>query len=229
MGQKTNPTGFRLPLTRDWASKWYADKREFPKLLSEDYKIRDMLKKKLEAAAVTKILIERAGGRCRITIVTARPGVVIGRKGTEIEKLKEDISKMTNKEVHVEIKEIRQPELEAQLVAESIALQLERRIAFRRAMKKALGQAMDMGAEGIRIRCSGRLGGSEIARMEQYLRGRVPLHTLRANIDYGFAEANTQQGKIGIKCWICKGEEQPRKAAKPVVAEPIVGLAPTAN
>ncbi len=229
MGQKTNPTGFRLPLTRDWASKWYADKRDFGKLLSEDYNIRTMLKKKLEAAAVTKILIERAGGRCRITIVTARPGVVIGRKGTEIEKLKEDISKMTNKEVHIEIKEIRQPELDAQLVAESIALQLERRIAFRRAMKKALSQAMDMGAEGIRIRCSGRLGGSELARMEQYLLGRVPLHTLRANIDYGFAEANTQQGKIGIKCWICKGEASPKRMAQPVIADPIMGVAPATN
>ena len=212
MGQKTNPIGFRLPVTRDWRSKWFAEKKEFGKLLSEDRKIRDILKKKLESASVPRIQIERAANRCRITIFTARPGVVIGRKGAEIDKLKEELSRMTGKEVYVDIQEIKQPELDAQLVAENVALQLERRVSFRRAMKKALQTTMDFGAEGVKLRCAGRLGGAEIARVEQYHQGRVPLHTLRANIDYGFAEANTVYGKLGIKCWICKGEI---KAEKP--------------
>lgn len=206
MGQKTNPTGLRVAVNKDWTSKWFAEKKEFGKLLAEDRKIREILKTKLEGASVSKIGIERAASRCRITIYTARPGVVIGRKGAEIDKLKEEIGKMTGKEVYVDIQEIKQPEMDAQLVAENVALQLERRVSFRRAMKKAVQVAMDFGAEGIKIRVGGRLGGAEIARVEKYHQGRVPLHTLRANIDYGFAEAKTVYGKLGIKCWICKGD-----------------------
>lgn len=208
MGQKTNPIGFRLAFNKDWRSKWYASKAEFSKLLTEDRKIRDMLKKKLESASVPKIQIERATNRCRITIFTARPGVVIGRKGSEIDRIKEDLSKLTGKEVYVDIMEVKNPEADAQLVAENIALQLERRVAFRRAMKKAVQTSMGMdGVKGIRIRCSGRLGGAELSRVEQYLEGSVPLHTLRANVDYGFAEAKTLYGVLGVKCWICKDDE----------------------
>jgi small subunit ribosomal protein S3 len=196
---------------------------EFGKLLAEDRKIRDTLKKKLESASVPRILIERAGTRCRVTIMTARPGVVIGRKGSEIDKLKEELSKLTGKEIYVDIMEIKQPELDAQLVAENVALQLERRVSFRRAMKKALQITMDFGAEGVKIRCAGRLGGAELARVETYHQGRVPLHTLRANIDYGFAEALTVYGKLGVKCWICKGdtkkEEKPRSSETIAIGE----------
>jgi small subunit ribosomal protein S3 len=221
MGQKTNPIGLRVGVNKDWRSKWYSDKKDFGKLLSEDRMIRETLKKKLESASVPKILIERAATRCRITILTARPGVVIGRKGAEIDKLKEELSKMTGKEIYVDIMEIKQPETDAQLVAENVALQLERRVSFRRAMKKAIQIAMDFGAEGIKLRCGGRLGGSEIARVEVYREGRVPLHTLRANIDYGFAEALTMYGKLGVKCWICKGENKPEKAKAPEPTVPI--------
>jgi small subunit ribosomal protein S3 len=171
MGQKTNPIGFRIAVTKDWQSKWYADKKEFGKLLSEDRKIRELLMKKLESASVPKIHIERAATRCRITIFTARPGVVIGRKGAEIDKLNEELSKMTGKEIYVDIQEIKSPEIDAQLVADNVALPLERRISFRRAMKKAVQTAMDFGAEGIKIRCSGRLGGAELARVEMYHEG----------------------------------------------------------
>ena len=212
MGQKTNPIGLRLALTKDWRSKWYAGKKDFGLLLTEDRKIRDILKRKLESASVPKIQIERAATRCRITIFTARPGVVIGRKGAEIDKLKEELSKMTGKEIYVDIQEVKTPETDAQLVAENIALQLERRISFRRAMKKAVQVAMDFGAVGIKVRCAGRLGGAELARVESYLEGSVPLHTLRANIDYGFAEAHTVYGKLGIKVWVCRGEGKPEKA-----------------
>jgi small subunit ribosomal protein S3 len=215
MGQKTNPIGLRVGVNKDWRSKWYSAKKEFGTLLAEDRKIREILKKKLETASVPKILIERAASRCRITILTARPGVVIGRKGSEIDKIKEDLSKMTGKEIYVDIQEVKSPEIDAQLVAENVALQLERRVSFRRAMKKVLQTAKDFGADGIKIRCAGRLGGAEIARVEKYHWGRVPLHTLRANIDYGFAEANTVYGKLGIKCWICKGENKPQKKNEP--------------
>lgn len=220
MGQKTNPIGLRVAVNKDWRSKWYSDKKEFGKLLAEDFLIRTKLKERLEAASVPKIQIERAASRCRITIFTARPGVVIGRKGTEIDKLKEELSKLTGKEIYVDIQEVKSAETDAQLVAENVALQLERRVSFRRAMKKAVQTAMDFGAEGIRIRCAGRLGGAELARVEQYLEGRVPLHTLRANIDYGFAEAHTLYGKLGVKCWICKGENKPdsKSVEKPVSA-----------
>src|SRR5271157_2281799 len=227
MGQKTNPIGLRVAVNKDWISKWFAEKKEFGKLLAEDRKIREILKTKLEGASVSKIQIERAASRCRITIFTARPGVVIGRKGAEIDKLKEDLSKMTGKEVYVDIVEVKTPELDAQLVAENIALQMERRVSFRRAMKKALQTAKDFGAEGIKIRCAGRLGGAELARTELYHWGRVPLHTLRANIDYGFAEALTVYGKLGVKCWICKGENKPTKEktapppATPIAPAPI--------
>ncbi len=211
MGQKVNPIGLRIAVNKDWRSKWYAGKKDFGRLLTEDRNIRDLLKKKLETASVPKILIERAANRCRITILTARPGVVIGRKGAEIDKLKEELSKMTGKEIYVDIQEIKTPELDAQLVAENIAVQLERRVSFRRAMKKALQTTKDFGAEGIKLRCAGRLGGAELARVEQYHWGRVPLHTLRADIDYGFAEAKTVYGKLGVKCWICKGEMKVEK------------------
>jgi small subunit ribosomal protein S3 len=214
MGQKTNPIGLRLAVNKDWTSKWFAEKKDFGKLLAEDRKIREILKEKLEGASVSKIGLERAASRCRVTIYTARPGVVIGRKGAEIDKLKEEISKMTGKEVYVDIQEIKQPEMDAQLVAENVAIQLERRVSFRRAMKKAVQVAMDFGAEGIKVRVGGRLGGAEIARVEKYHQGRVPLHTLRANIDYGFAEAKTVYGKLGIKCWICKGEMPVEKKKK---------------
>lgn len=214
MGQKTNPIGLRLPLTKDWRSKWFANRKEFAGLLQEDRLIRTTLRKKLEGASVPRINIERAASRCRVTIFTARPGVVIGRKGSEIDKIKEDLSKLTGKEVYVDIQEIKQAETDAQLVAENVALQLERRISFRRAMKKSVQVAMDFGVEGIKIRCGGRLGGAEISRVETYHQGRVPLHTLRANIDYGFAEANTVYGKLGIKCWICKGEM--KKGSQPL-------------
>ncbi len=224
MGQKTNPIGLRIAVNKDWRSKWYAQKKDFGKLLAEDRAIREILKKKLESASVPRILIERAANRCRITIMTARPGVVIGRKGSEIDKMKEELSKMTGKEVYVDILEVKQPETDAQLVAENVALQLERRVSFRRAMKKSIQTAMDFGAEGIKIRCAGRLGGAELARVEQYMEGRVPLHTLRANIDYGFAEAKTVYGKLGVKCWICKGEatkkehRQPERQVRPIEA-----------
>jgi len=213
MGQKTNPIGFRVAVNKDWRSKWYAAKKaDFSALLVEDIRIRAFLKKKLEGAAVPRILIERAASRCRVTILTARPGVVIGRKGAEIDKLKEELNKMTGKEIYVDIVEVKSPDLDAQLVAENIAVQLERRVSHRRAMKKALQVSKDMGAQGIKIRAGGRLGGAEIARVEMYHWGRVPLHTLRAEIDYGFAEAKTIYGKIGIKCWICKGDRKPVKA-----------------
>ncbi len=208
MGQKVNPIGFRLPVTREWHSRWFAPKKDFGRLLTEDNEIRRYLNKKLESASVPKVRIERAASRCRITIYTARPGVVIGRKGAEIDRIKDELGRITGKEIYVDIQEVKSPETNAQLVAENIALQLERRISFRRAMKKALQTAMDFGAEGIKLRCAGRLGGSELARVEKYHQGRVPLHTLRANIDYGFSEAKTLSGTLGVKCWICKGEMQ---------------------
>ena len=220
MGQKTNPIGLRVAVNRDWRSKWYSDKKEFGRLLVEDNHIRELLKRRLESASVPRILIERAANRCRITILTARPGVVIGRKGAEIDKIKEELSKMTGKEIYVDILEIKQPELDAQLVAENVALQLERRVSFRRAMKKSIQTTMDLGADGVKIRCGGRLGGAELARVEIYHEGRVPLHTLRAQIDYGFAEARTLYGKLGIKVWICRGDTKPEKKTKP--AEPAV-------
>src|SRR4029453_7374817 len=221
MGQKVNPIGFRLAVNRDWRSKWYASPQEMPAFLHSDLKIRNYVKKKLLFAAVSKIVIERAWNSIRVTIYTARPGIVIGRKGAEIEKMTEEISKMAKgKQIKIDIQEIKSPELDAQLVAENVALQIERRIAYRRAMKKAVQTAMDFGAEGIRLRCSGRLNGAEISRSEWYREGKVPLHTLRTGIDYGFAEANTVYGKIGVKCWICKKEEAPAQPAAPAPPPP---------
>jgi small subunit ribosomal protein S3 len=204
MGQKTNPIGFRLAVRHNWQSRWFARKKEFGLLLAEDQKIREQLMAKLKLASVPRIFIERAANRVRVKIFTARPGIVIGRKGQEVEKIKEDLTKLTGKEILLDIQEVKKPEIEAQLVAENICLQLERRISYRRAMKKAMQIAMSIGADGIKIQASGRLGGSEIARRELQRVGRVPLHTLRENIDYGFAEAHTVYGKIGVKCWICK-------------------------
>jgi small subunit ribosomal protein S3 len=214
MGQKVNPIGFRLPVNRDWRSKWYASKKDLADYLLVDVRIREHLKKKLKTAAVSKILIERAWNTVRVTIYTARPGVVIGRKGSEIENMTNELSKLAQgKQVKIDIVEIKQPETDAQLVAENVAGQLERRISFRRAIKRAVQTAMDMGAEGIKVRVSGRLGGSEIARTEWYREGTIPLHTLRKPIDYGFAEAETTAGKIGVKCWICKPAEKPENEA----------------
>lgn len=207
MGQKTNPTGFRLAVRRNWQSRWYATKKDFATLLHEDQLIRDHLMEKLKGASVPRIFIERASNRVRVKIYTARPGVVIGRKGAEVEVIKSELAKLTGKDVLLDIQEVKKPEIEAALVAENVALQLERRIAFRRAMKKAVETAMSLGAEGIRIQCSGRLGGADIARREWQRKGRVPLHTLRENIDYGFFEAKTLYGKIGVKCWILKKED----------------------
>lgn len=211
MGQKVNPIGFRLQVRRDWQSRWFATKKEFSGFLKEDYTMRTFLQKKLRYASVPRIFIERAGNRVRVKIFTARPGVVIGRKGQELDKLKLDLAKLTKREVLLDIHEVKKPDVVAQLVAENVALQLERRISFRRAMKKAVQVCMGSGVEGIRIQCAGRLGGAEIARTESQRQGSVPLHTLRANVDYGFAEAQTIYGIIGIKCWICnKPGEDPQ-------------------
>lgn len=206
MGQKVNPIGLRLGINRTWDSRWYANKGEYGKLLHEDIKIREYLMTQLKQAAVAKIVIERPHKKCRITIYSGRPGVVIGKKGADIDKLRKHISKMTDSEVIINILEIRKPEIDAKLVADSIAQQLERRVAYRRAMKRAVQSAMRLGAEGIRINCSGRLGGNEIARVEWYREGRVPLHTLRADVDYGTSTAFTTYGTCGVKVWIFKGE-----------------------
>ena len=206
MGQKVNPIGMRLGVNRTWESRWYAGKGEYAGLLHEDLKIRDTLMRDLRQAGVARVVIERPHKKCRVTIHSARPGVIIGKKGADIEKLKAKIARMTSSEVVVNIVEVRKPEVDAQLVAESIAQQLERRVGFRRAMKRAVQSAMRLGALGIRINCGGRLGGAEIARTEWYREGRVPLHTLRANIDYGVAEAKTAYGICGVKIWIFKGE-----------------------
>ena len=206
MGHKVNPIGLRLGINRTWDSRWYAGRHEYGRLLHEDVNIREMLHKQLRQAGVSKIVIERPHKKCRVTIHTARPGVVIGKKGADIEKLRRDIAKMTDSEVHLNIVEVRKPEIDATLVAENIAQQLERRVAFRRAMKRAVQSAMRLGAGGIRINCGGRLGGAEIARTEWYREGRVPLHTLRADIDYGVATAKTAYGTCGVKVWIFKGE-----------------------
>jgi len=205
MGQKTHPKGFRLGITEHWDSKWFA-RREYPELLHEDLRIRKFLKERLYHAGISKVEIERAANKAKINIHTARPGIVIGKKGAEIEKLEGELGRITKRESFINIHEVRRPDVDAQLVAENVALQLERRVAFRRAMKEAVGRAMRMGAQGVRIQCSGRLGGAEIARVEWYREGRVPLHTLRADISYGMAEAKTTYGLIGIKAWIFRGE-----------------------
>jgi len=205
MGQKVNPIGLRLGINRTWDSRWFAD-ANYADLLHEDLKIRNFLVKRLAQAGVSRVIIERPAKKARVTIHTARPGVVIGKKGADIEKLRREISKMTGSEAHLNIVEIRKPEIEAQLVAENVAQQMERRVSIRRAMKRAVQSALRLGAEGIRINCAGRLGGAEIARTQWYREGRVPLHTLRANVDYGVAVANTAYGTCGVKVWIYKGE-----------------------
>jgi len=206
MGQKIHPIGFRLPVTRNWSSRWYAGNRQFAVMLAEDIEVREFLKKKLKNAAVSRILIERPAKNARITIFSARPGVVIGKKGEDIENLKVQLAKMLGVPVAVNIEEVRKPEIDAQLIADSITQQLEKRIMFRRAMKRAMQNAMRLGAQGIKIMSAGRLNGIEIARTEWYREGRVPLHTLRADIDYGFAEAKTTYGVIGVKVWVYKGD-----------------------
>ena len=205
MGQKVNPTGFRLGINRTWDSRWYAED-EYADLLHDDLRIREYLRTRLAQAGVSRIIIERPAKKARVTIHTARPGVVIGKKGADIEKLRTELTKMTGFDVHLNIVEIRKPEIDAQMVAENIAQQLERRVHFRRAMKRAVQSAMRLGAQGIRINCGGRLGGAEIARMEWYREGRVPLHTLRADLDYGLTTAKTTYGTCGVKVWIFKGE-----------------------
>ncbi len=206
MGQKINPIGFRLGINRTWDSRWFATKGEYGNLLHEDIAIREYLEKELAAASISKVVIERPHKKCRVTIHSARPGIIIGKKGADIEKLRRKLGEMTSSEVHININEVRKPEIDATIVAQSIAQQLERRVAFRRAMKRSVQSAMRLGALGIRINCAGRLGGAEIARMEWYREGRVPLHTLRADIDYGVASAATAYGICGIKVWIFKGE-----------------------
>ena len=208
MGQKVNPIGLRLALTKDWRSRWYADKRDFGTMLKEDSDIRKLVAERLKDAAVSDIYIERYANRIRVTIKSARPGLVIGRKGEDIDKLRDVLSKLTKKEIYIEIAEVKSPDLDATLVAENVAMQLERRVSYRRAMKRAIQMAMDNGALGIKIQVGGRLGGAEIARTESYKEGKIPLHTLRANIDYGTAEANTVAGVIGIKVWICREAEK---------------------
>ena len=214
MGQKVHPLGLRLGIIKDWDARWFAE-RDYAEMLHEDLKIRRTLKKRLYASGVAKVEIERAANRIKVTIHTARPGIVIGRGGAEVENIRRDLEKLTGKQVQLNIAEVKTPELNAQLVAENIAFQLERRVSFRRAMKQAITRAMRLGAQGIKVCCSGRLAGAEIARSEHYSEGKVPLHTLRADIDFGMAEAKTTYGKIGVKVWIYKGEVLPqRKTAK---------------
>jgi len=225
MGQKIHPTGFRLAVTRDWSSRWFANSQNFATMLNEDVRVRDYLKKRLSHASVGRVLIERPAKNARVTVFSARPGVVIGKKGEDIDQLRTDLQKIMGVPVHVSIEEIRKPELDAQLIADSIAQQLEKRIMFRRAMKRAMQNAMRLGAQGIKIMSSGRLNGAEIARTEWYREGRVPLHTLRADIDYATSEARTTYGVIGIKVWVFKGEilgrnEQPVAAPETAADEP---------
>src|SRR5512138_3151557 len=227
MGQKINPVGFRLAVNRNWSSRWYANSKNFAPMLAEDIRVRDFLKKKLAHASVGRVLIERPAKDARITIFSARPGVVIGKKGEEIESLKAALRKIMGvQQVHVNIEEIRKPEIDAQLIADSIAQQLEKRIMFRRAMKRAMQNAMRLGAQGIKIMSAGRLNGIEIARTEWYREGRVPLHTLRADIDYGQGEAKTNYGVIGIKCWVYKGEIVPKGEALGAAAALAAAAAP---
>lgn len=215
MGQKVNPKGLRIGIIRDWEGKWYAGKKDFATLLHEDVKIRKFIKEKLFAAGISRIQIERAANRVKVTIHAAKPGIVIGRGGVEVENLRKKLEKMTEKQIHVNIAEVKVPEIDAQLVAENVAAQLEKRMAFRRAMKQVVTRSMRMGAKGIKVACAGRLGGAEIARTEWYSEGKVPLHTLRADIDYGFTEANTTYGKIGVKVWLYKGEVLPEAKKQP--------------
>ena len=220
MGQKIHPTGFRLPVTRNWASRWYASNKNFATMLAEDLRVREFLKARLKNAAVSRILIERPAKNARITIFSARPGVVIGKKGEDIENLKAELTRRLGVPVAVNIEEVRKPEIDAQLIADSITQQLEKRIRFRRAMKRAMQHAMRLGAQGIKLMSSGRLNGIEIARCEWYREGRVPLHTLKADIDYGFSEAKTTYGIIGVKCWVYRGDRLANGEAPGIVTPP---------
>lgn len=215
MGQKVHPVGFRLGYTEDWRSRWFA-RRDYADLLHEDIELRDMIKERFHHAGISKVEIERAANKLKIDVHTSRPGIVIGRNGSEVDRLKADIEGRTKREVYINIQEVHRPELDAQLIAENVALQLVRRVAFRRAMRRAVETAMRFGAEGVKVRCGGRLGGLEISRVEWYLRGSLPLHTLRADIDYGFYEANTTYGQIGVKVWVYRGQildvEEDRRA-----------------
>jgi small subunit ribosomal protein S3 len=225
MGQKVHPYGFRLGFTKTWRSRWFA-KQDYAKLLREDLELKDSLRERLKAAGVSSIEVDRPGNKLRITIHTSRPGIIIGRKGAEIEKLKQDLAKKTKREVFIDIQEVHKPELDAQLVSESIALQLEKRVAFRRAMRKAVDSALRFGCKGIKVRVSGRLNGAEIARTEWYLQGQLPLHTLRADIDFGFSQAYTTYGVIGVKCWVYKGEILPGAQLRGLRNEPEPRRAP---
>ncbi|HZQ22683.1 MAG TPA: 30S ribosomal protein S3 [Terriglobales bacterium] len=221
MGQKVHPYGFRLGYTKPWKSRWFAE-RDYDKQLHEDVRLKNELKDKLKSAGVSAIEIERPGNKLRVIIKTARPGIIIGRKGAEIDKLKQELQKrMGGRDVYIDIQEVHKPELDAQLVSESIALQLEKRVGFRRAMRKAVDSALRFGCKGIKVRVSGRLNGNEIARSEWYLQGRLPLHTLRADIEYGFSEAKTTYGVIGVKCWIYRGEILPTKKRESLQAQPV--------
>ncbi len=223
MGQKTHPYGFRLGFNKTWRSRWFA-RKDYAELLHEDLKLRGDLKDKLRGAGISSIEIERAANKLVIRIHTARPGIIIGRKGAEIDKLRTEVQKRTGREVHIDITEVHRPELDAQLVGEAIALQLEKRVAFRRAMRKAVDSALRFGCKGIKVRCAGRLNGAEIARKEWYLQGRLPLQTLRADIDFGLAEAQTTYGVIGVKCWVYRGEAPKMKAQRQEVEEPAFAL-----
>lgn len=214
MGQKVNPIGMRVTVHKNWRSRWYAEKKEFGPLLHEDLLIRDLVKQRFKDAAIADVQIERSGNRVRIVLYSGRPGIVVGRRGQEQDKFREELAKKLNKDVRVEVREVKDPDKNAQLVAENIALQLERRVSFRRAMKRAVQMAMEMGVLGIKVHASGRLGGAELARREWYREGKVPLHTFRANVDYGFAEARTVAGAIGIKVWICHPESQENQEVK---------------
>jgi small subunit ribosomal protein S3 len=225
MGQKVHPYGFRLGVTKTWRSRWFS-KQDYAKLLREDLELKDALRERLKAAGISAVEVDRPGNKLRVTIHTSRPGIIIGRKGAEIEKLKQDLAKKTKREVFIDIQEVHKPELDAQLVSESIALQLEKRVAFRRAMRKAVDSALRFGCKGIKVRVSGRLNGAEIARTEWYLQGQLPLHTLRADIDYGFSQAYTTYGVIGVKCWVYKGEILPGGQRRGLRNEPEPRRAP---
>jgi small subunit ribosomal protein S3 len=215
VGQKVNPTGLRVMVNKNWGSRWYSDKKDFGTLLNEDLMIKKIVKDKLKNAAVASIVIERYANRVRVNVYTARPGIVIGRKGQDIEKIRADLSQKTGKEIYIEIHEVRNPDTNAQLVSEGIATQLERRISVKRAMKRAMQTAMDIGAEGIKVKVSGRLGGAEMSRIEWYKEGKIPLHTFKAPIEYGFTEASTPAGIIGVKVWICRNEDKESRSRRP--------------
>jgi small subunit ribosomal protein S3 len=221
VGQKVHPYGLRIGFVKDWNSRWFANKKEFAKILREDIKIRDYIKKNLAAAGIAKVEIERAAEKVKIIIFTSRPGIVIGRRGADIDRLRDELQEMIGREIYIDIKEVKEPNKEAQLIAENVAFQLEKRISFRRAMKRAISQAISAGVGGIKIMCAGRLGGAEMKRRESYKDGKIPLHTLRADIDYGFAEARTTYGAIGVKVWLYKGDKRPKQYIEEKLEEEI--------